>query len=153
MQTHPTTMDGTERISRHFRARELWCRHCHRLHLNSLLLPALEALRKELGTAAGFDVSIIVNSGYRCRTHNASVKGSPTSKHLTGEAADVRAGQGVGLLAIYEAALRVPIFEQGGIGVYPEQGFVHLDIHSRRRWGWLGGKMTTIDAALKRLHK
>ncbi len=43
----------------------------------------LDPARERLG------MPIIVNSGYRCRALNKAVGGSPTSQHLSGEAADI----------------------------------------------------------------
>lgn len=39
------------------------------------------------------DVPFIINSGYRTEAHNILVKGSPTSSHLTGYAADIAVNQ------------------------------------------------------------
>lgn len=36
-----------------------------------------------------FGIPITVNSGYRCPRLNAAVGGSPTSQHISGEAADI----------------------------------------------------------------
>jgi uncharacterized protein YcbK (DUF882 family) len=35
---------------------------------------------------------LVVTSGHRCAEHNAAVGGVPGSKHLTGEAVDIDAG-------------------------------------------------------------
>lgn len=142
--------NGTEQLSEHFQARELWCRHCCVLKVAPGLLPALEALRAELCRAHGRDVPITVNSGYRCPTHNRRIGGSPNSKHLRGEAADIWA-KGVTLRELYEAALQVPAFAKGGIGVYPQNGFIHIDVANQRRWGWVDGREVSLDSALRML--
>ncbi len=50
----------------------------------------LQPLRDEIGWP------IRVNSGYRCKTLNERVKGSATSQHLLGEAADLSIANGPG---------------------------------------------------------
>lgn len=50
----------------------------------------LQPLRDDLGWP------IRVNSGYRCQTLNERVKGSATSQHLLGEAADISIANGPG---------------------------------------------------------
>ena len=92
------------------------------------LIEALEDLRERIGKP----VRII--SGYRCPEYNRRVGGAPRSQHLLGRAADVRV---LGLPdfgiheivdAIYADKLYFYPFARGGIGVYTEQNFVHLDV-------------------------
>jgi hypothetical protein len=54
------------------------------VNLCRLCNEVLEAARKKYGRP------IIVTSGYRCPKLNAIVGGVPTSRHLTGQAADLR---------------------------------------------------------------
>lgn len=88
----------------------------------------LEQLREELG-----GIALSINSGYRCPAHNKAVHGASNSQHLYGTAADLAVP--VGKQDTYvRAATRVPAFEQGGIGVYPNGG-VHVDHRGyRARW-------------------
>jgi uncharacterized protein YcbK (DUF882 family) len=84
-----------------------------------VLAVQLERLRKELG----HPISVI--SGHRCRAYNDRIGGARNSKHIEGRAADLavpRGKQG----EYVAAALRVPRFRKGGIGVYPNGG-VHVD--------------------------
>lgn len=53
-------------------------------NLKNLCEQVLEPMRQHFG------VSIILSSGYRCPQLNTLVGGSPTSQHMTGEAADIR---------------------------------------------------------------
>jgi hypothetical protein len=46
----------------------------------------LDLLRRAWGAP------VLVNSGWRCRAHNAEVRGSKSSRHLIGCAADIRIG-------------------------------------------------------------
>lgn len=78
---------------------------------------------------------IRVTSGYRTAVHNTRVGSTETSRHRTGEAADiVVAGVPPDELAreiewLVTSGRMVP----GGLGVYP--GFVHYDVRDQRaRW-------------------
>lgn len=55
-----------------------------RLNLKKLVENILDPLRERWGAP------IIVDSGYRCPRLNTIVKGSATSQHLLGQAADIR---------------------------------------------------------------
>lgn len=50
--------------------------------IRNVLAPGMGAVRQILGAP------VIIRSGYRCPELNAAVRGSPTSDHLTGHAAD-----------------------------------------------------------------
>ena len=96
------------------------------------LMNALEVIRKELGNKP-----IIINSGYRTKSHNSSedVKGSSNSQHLTAKACDIRIN-GVTPNVIYmtiEKLINEGKIPQGGLGLY--RTFVHYDIRGQRsRW-------------------
>lgn len=68
---NPGLMD---RITPHFRARELWCPHCHVLPTKAFS-DMLESLRVAFGKA------INPSSVYRCEVHNKDVGGSRWSAH------------------------------------------------------------------------
>lgn len=71
-------------------------------------------------------------SGCRCAAHNRAVGGASRSRHVLGEAADC---WGPPVEDLFDAALRVPQFEKGGIGKYPKAQFVHVDVRRyRARW-------------------
>lgn len=53
-------------------------------NLQQLCIHVLEPLRTH------FNTPIVISSGYRSPTLNMAVGGSPTSQHITGEAADIR---------------------------------------------------------------
>lgn len=84
-----------------------------------VLAVQLERMRKELGGRLG------IVSGYRCPSHNKAVGGAVASQHMTGRAADLRVPRGQQVKYV-NAALKVPRFRLGGIGVYPHGG-VHVD--------------------------
>lgn len=65
-------------------------------NLQELTEKVLDPLREQWGSP------LIVTSGYRCRKLNAAVGGSPTSQHMTGEAADITALDKRENLALWE---------------------------------------------------
>jgi zinc D-Ala-D-Ala carboxypeptidase len=135
-------------LSQNFSENEMRCRHCSECAVDMRLINALEELRALVGP-------LHILSGYRCETHNAKIGGEPKSLHTMGRAADVVATK-VGLKALYEAALKVKAFKESGIGVYSDEGFVHLDIGrpKQARWGRLKSKgYVAIELALKELKK
>lgn len=62
------------------------CRQEHVTALTALVDNVLDPLREWYGKP------ITVNSGYRCPELNVAVKGSKTSQHMKGEAADIDTG-------------------------------------------------------------
>ena len=124
-------------LSAHFSRKELSCRCCGRLQIDSRLLDGLEALRALAGT------EVIVHASYRCPRHNQAVGGVPHSEHLQGLAADISM-PGWSLQRMYELALEIPQFAAGGIGVY-DGNFLHVDVRDRRaRWARVSGKYVGV---------
>ena len=128
-------------LSEHFSKHEFACRHCGKLMTNPKLIEALEKLRAEVG------VPLYVTSGYRCPVYNRRVGGEKNSQHQLGNAADVKALQ-IPLRTLYEKAEGLAEF--GGIGLYPEAGFVHVDVRTEvARWGRLGTRYVELARALE----
>lgn len=129
-------------LSTDFSRSELQCRCCGRLQIDSRLLDGLEQLRRLAGTP------VIVHAGYRCPQHNQAVGGVPNSEHTLGLAADIGL-PGLSLQRMYELALEVPQFAQGGIGVY-DGGFLHVDVREHRtRWARVSGKYVGVAALVR----
>jgi len=125
-------------LSEHFSKSELACRCCGQLKIENGLVAALEQLR----TLAGEEV--VVHDAYRCTTHNQEVGGVTDSEHTHGMAADVSI-PGLSLQQMYELALQVPTFLNGGIGVY-DGGFLHVDIRPHQaRWARVRGQYVGIQ--------
>ena len=125
-------------LSAHFSKAELACHCCGELNIETALIDGLEQLR----TLAGQE--IIVHDGYRCASHNQQVGGVTNSEHTRGMAADI-AIPGLSLQQMYELALRVPNFLNGGIGVY-DGGFLHVDVRVHlARWARVRGQYVGIQ--------
>lgn len=114
--------------SPHFSRRELECKgvECRgkrppaNVERNLRLLAIeLEKLRDELGGSLG------IVSGFRCPVHNRTVHGAAQSQHMKATAADLAVPKGKQMQYV-AAAKRVPAFNHGGIGIYPNGG-VHVD--------------------------
>ena len=118
----------SERLSRNFMLSEFTCPCCGAGQMNYHLIAGLQFLRDRLG------VALHINSGFRCPAHNKAVGGVVNSNHLKGLAADVACPAGYTPDQLAEEAENIPEFANGGIGIYPEHGFVHLDVGRRSRW-------------------
>lgn len=79
----------------------------------------------------GIDRPIVVNSGYRTRTTNAHTEGAvKNSFHTQGLAADIKID---GLPTSYLGEL-IKRLQQGGVGIYENRHFVHVDVGGIRSW-------------------
>jgi len=95
------------------------------------LLDLLHELLGRLETDAPFEVI----SAYRSPGTNEAMRAAgrgvvSNSLHTVGKAIDVRV-PGRTLEAVRDAALALA---RGGVGYYPQDGFVHVDIGRVRRW-------------------
>lgn len=78
-----------------------------------------------------FPYHIIIQSGYRTPAHNARLaKAAKQSEHVKGNAADIRI-EGLSVDALDRLAKAVGV---GGVGIYPHNGFVHVDVGRLRSW-------------------
>lgn len=115
-------------LSEHFSSVEFACPCCDLRAVKPTLVAALQVLRYLAG------VPIHITSGCRCRRWNTLKGGGIRSQHLKGRAADIVI-TGLEPEEMKDLALDVPAFRDGGIGVYPENGFIHVDVRGRRaRW-------------------
>ena len=97
--------------------------------LDSRLWEGLEILRVAL------DTPIIINSGYRCEKHNKKIGGLPNSRHMKGQAADIAIVGGLTFERVFAVLEQIPQFNEGGIGIYPDRKFMHLDTGpNKKRW-------------------
>ena len=96
------------------------------------LLDLLHGLARKTGTNAPFHII----SGYRSPQTNAVLREhggggvAANSLHLQGKAIDIRV-PGIKLRDLYRAAIDLG---GGGVGIYPESDFVHVDVGRVRTW-------------------
>ena len=84
----------------------------------------LDAFRERVGEP------VYINSGIRCAAHNAAVDGAKGSRHLYGDAADIRC-DGKTPEQLY--AIAEEVFADGGVGLY-DWG-IHVDARTTKaRW-------------------
>ncbi len=101
--------------------------HCRPIDL--ALLHRLSAIQERLESDRPFEVL----SGFRSPESNRQLiaqGASVHSLHLEGRAADLRL-PGTPAATLYRCVLS---FGNGGVGCYPERGFVHVDTGPTRRW-------------------
>lgn len=97
--------------------------------IDDKLVQALQKLRDKLGKP------IRITSGFRCVRHNTTIRGSKSSEHMLGKAADITVC-GVAPCDVAAKAEEVEAFMMGGIGVYG--GWVHLDVRDSGPARWEG---------------
>lgn len=125
-------------LSEHFSRNEFACKDCGRVLVTDALVQALEDLRALAG------LPVVIDDGYRCPEHNLEVGGVSSSQHCKGNAADLRIPP-LGLQEMYELALQVEAFENGGIGVY-DDGFIHVDVRDEQaRWARVKNEYVGLD--------
>lgn len=95
------------------------------------LFDLLHNLRTRLDTRRPFQIL----SGYRSPRTNAMLRRhseqvASQSQHLLGRALDINV-EGVHLAHLHKAALSL---RAGGVGYYPDNGFVHVDVGRVRQW-------------------
>ena len=101
----------------YFDLEEFACPCCGFNNINKEFVKLLDNARSRAG------LPFIINSGSRCSKHNHHVKGSPTSSHKLGLAADIRCEDSMSRLKIVESLLKVGISR---IGIY--ENFIHCDV-------------------------
>lgn len=108
-----------------FSAREIACKGTGSVLVNEAALDKLQALRDRLGKP------LIITSAYRSPAHNKKVGGAKNSRHMQGDAFDIRMDNHDP--HEFEAAARAVGFT--AFGYYPKSGFMHIDTGPARSWG------------------
>ena len=124
------TPSGWEGI-KHFKKSEFACKcgkYCngYPADIDMVMVKYADAIRERIGKP------ISINSGIRCKTHNANVGGVSNSQHLYGTAADL--GCPSGTTPSKMAAIAEEIMGgTGGIGIY--SWGIHIDTRkTKSRW-------------------
>ena len=120
----PDALRAIDQLLRDFRTGDV-----HRIE------PGLLDLLHQLASATDSRRPFEVISGYRSAASNAQMKAqgrgvASSSLHTEGKAIDVRV-PGRRLDSVRDAALALA---RGGVGYYPQDGFVHVDVGRVRRW-------------------
>lgn len=89
--------------------------------------PQLIGILAQLSTLYGRTLQLV--SGHRAPHARGT---SPTSQHTLGRAADIRV-PGVRIEDLKKVAIQLGA---RGVGVYPEKGFVHIDVRQKTRYFW-----------------
>ena len=112
-------------MSKHFKLEEFGCKCCGFYIVNYQLQSILEMVRLRFGSP------VTITSGTRCKVHNANVGGKSSSKHLTGEAADIVV-KGVNANDVYDYIDSIFPYTLG-LGRY--DSFTHVDARTEHaRW-------------------
>lgn len=127
-------IDLDDRISAHFTLREHVCKGCGGSCGNPQpahpdLYPKLDRIREAI------DEPLIVTSGYRCEAHNAKVGGAPRSRHLYGDAVDVKPASG--RQDVLDEIVRQAV-TLGFRGIKRYDRWVHLDLRPGDLWHRFG---------------
>jgi uncharacterized protein YcbK (DUF882 family) len=81
-----------------------------------------------------------ITSGYRCEFHNTGIKGSPTSSHILGLAADIAIPDSEYAFGLMKAIMESGQFERVGYGKMGGTLVLHVDIDKHkaypRLWGY-----------------
>lgn len=121
--THYSKVDMATWPLRHFTPQELACKGDGMVMVDARAAHALQSMRDFLRGP------IIVNSAYRSPEYNKKVGGAPGSKHMLGQAFDIRITPFLSREKIHELAKRAGFT---GFGDYDT--FVHVDVGPARYW-------------------
>jgi hypothetical protein len=108
-----------------FSPREIASKGEGEIFIDEQALDKLQVLRDHLGKP------LVLTSAYRSPAHNKRVGGAKNSRHMQGDAFDVRMENHDP--HEFEAAARAVGFT--GFGYYPKSGFMHIDTGPARSWG------------------
>lgn len=134
-----------DKLSTNFKASEFLCNGsgcCTEGKVDEKLVEILQKIRDHFGK------SVHISSAYRCETHNKKVGGASRSKHVLGQAADIKV-TGVKPAEVAKYAESIGVL---GIGLYEtdkDGHFVHVDTRTTKAY-WYGQKQekrTTFGGA------
>ncbi len=120
----PAALSAIDRLMRDHRTGDIH-------PIDPRLLDLMNAIADRLQVAPVFEIV----SGFRSKKTNQALRNQSRnvarkSYHMLGQAADVRM-PGVSTTRLHQAALTL---RQGGVGLYRDSGFVHVDTGPVRTW-------------------
>lgn len=122
----------------YFTAKEFKCKcgKCQMIEPPDELIDILCEIREH------YNSPVIINSGYRCKEHNAKIGGAPSSRHTFGDAVDFTV-KGIKTIDLYNYVILT--YGDGPYGIArriskdPYAGFVHFDCRGKKaRWVYKG---------------
>lgn len=124
---------SNERLSNGFTVSEFRCK-CGKKHdtiIDTELIDKLEKLRAVLGCS-----KIVVNSGYRCSSHDKAVGGNGEGQHTKGTAADIKCygKDGKVINTKYVACTAQDIGFRGIGNIDKSYTAIHVDVRSGKEW-------------------
>ncbi len=135
-------------LSEHFNHKDFKCNcpECRgegfKIHLG--LVGVLEMI------AEHFQKPIKVISAYWCEAYNDSLKKEKVSYHVKGKAVHISA-EGAPLNELFKFSEAIP--EINGLGLYPQDGFIHLDTRPKEKkemWIKEGERYSTLTPEKRR---
>ncbi|MFH0886976.1 MAG: D-Ala-D-Ala carboxypeptidase family metallohydrolase, partial [bacterium] len=96
-----------------------------------------------------FNKNITIVDGYRCEDYIIKLGASAKSMHARGKAANIKVDE-ISPIEVYKFAATIP--EIKGMGLYPDDGFIHIDIRredEKKEWIREGGRVTPLSADKK----
>ena len=113
--------DGGKKLSTNFTVKEFACKDgSDAVLVAPRLVMVLQSIRSH------FAAPVVIHSAYRTPQYNTKVGGVAHSQHCYGTAADITVrGQKPTAVAAYAREL-MP--DWGGVGVYSQKGFTHIDV-------------------------
>ncbi|MFP4460109.1 MAG: YcbK family protein [Candidatus Zixiibacteriota bacterium] len=126
-------------ISSHIKLAEIVC-HCgcgFGSYTNDFSIEtatAFEKIRTEIAKVIGREIPLIITSACRCKFWNDEIGGSADSRHIHGDALDIRCPKELDYDTFFDICDRI-IGRNGGVGYYEKSNFMHIDTRGQHvRW-------------------
>lgn len=124
IKSYSKRVHGELRIMPNFKVKEFACKDGSDLvKIDGSLVNYLQKARENFG------VPIVITSAYRTEDYNKKVGGAKNSYHVKGQAADHHTK---GKVNLWEMARFYECIGCKGIIVYPNSGFVHIDMREKQ---------------------
>lgn len=128
-------------LTTNFSRAEFACKcGCGLDRISPSLVKQIQQFRNLLWISVGEEIRITVTSGCRCHPYNEKIGGTKNSFHVKGLAADITFGGAAPILRkssppliggrLVCLARCLKMMTVGGVGVYPDRNFMHLDVRA-----------------------